>query len=415
MAGDWRRGLLAEVVEGIDYGLSAALSAEASDVPVLRMGNLKNGRVDLTDLKFVPIEKVAQRDLLADGDVLLNRTNSADLVGKVGIFRAAKARPTTFASYLFRLRARPSIAHPEWLLQVLASASYQQKLRDIATRGVSQSNINRERLRELPVQIPPLPEQRKIAAILSSVDETIEKTAAVIERLDVVKKAMLEELLTRGMPGRHSRFKETEIGVVPEGWEVLTLDECIDQDRPICYGILMPGQNSDDGVPVIKVRNIVGGMVATENLLRTSREIDAQYKRSRLRAGDLLLSIRGTTGRVALTPEILDGANITQDTARVSAGQAASGEFLFFSLQSPRIQAWIQEHTRGQAVKGINIRDVRRIPIPIPSLTEQQDIARLLRAIDSSCQANSIARDRLASIKAGLSAALLSGEVRVSP
>ena len=72
----------------------------------------------------------------------------------------------------------------------------------------------------VPILLPPLPEQRKIAAILSSVDEVIEKTEAVIEQLQVVKKAMMQELLTRGLPGRHTRFKQTEIGEIPEEWEV---------------------------------------------------------------------------------------------------------------------------------------------------------------------------------------------------
>jgi type I restriction enzyme S subunit len=77
----------------------------------------------------------------------------------------------------------------------------------------------------MEVLLPSLPEQRKIAAILSSVDETIEKTEAVIERLQVVKKAMMQELLTRGLPGRHTRFKKTEIGEIPEEWDVVELGE----------------------------------------------------------------------------------------------------------------------------------------------------------------------------------------------
>ena len=77
------------------------------------------------------------------------------------------------------------------------------------------------------VDIPPLPEQRKIAAILSAVDEVIERTAAVIESLQTLKKAMLQELLTRGLPGRHSRFKQTEIGEIPEEWAAARIGEWV--------------------------------------------------------------------------------------------------------------------------------------------------------------------------------------------
>ena len=73
------------------------------------------------------------------------------------------------------------------------------------------------------VALPPLPEQRMIAAILSSVDETIEKTQAVIDQVQVVKRGLMQQLLTRGLPGRHTRFKQTEIGEIPQAWHVLDL------------------------------------------------------------------------------------------------------------------------------------------------------------------------------------------------
>lgn len=260
---------------------------------------------------------------------------------------------------------------------------------------------------------PPLPEQRKIAAILSSVDETIEKTEAVIAQLEVVKKAMLEELLTRGIPGRHSRFKMTEIGEVPSDWSVVALDECNDPRRPICYGILMPGKHCAGGVPVIKVKNIKNGEVDASDLLLTAPEIDAQFRRSRLRGGDLLLTIRGTTGRVALVSDSLDGANITQDTARVSAGEGTSSAFLYYALQSANAQAQIREHTRGQAVKGINIGDVRRLLLPLPPSGEQQKIVETVRAIDEGFRAESLALDALRATKSALASVLLAGELRV--
>ena len=79
----------------------------------------------------------------------------------------------------------------------------------------------------IPVGLPPLPEQRKIAAILSSVDDAIEKIQAVIDQVQVVKRGLMQELLTRGLPGRHTRFKQTEIGKIPETWEVSRIGELV--------------------------------------------------------------------------------------------------------------------------------------------------------------------------------------------
>jgi type I restriction enzyme S subunit len=112
-------------------------------------------------------------------------------------------------------------------------------------------------------------------------------------------------------------YKQTEVGVIPEEWGVESLDQCVRSDAPICYGILMPGEHHDGGIPVVKVRDIIGGRVDESNLLLTHPSIDQAYKRSRLNTGDLLITIRGTTGRVAIASSALNGANITQDTARL--------------------------------------------------------------------------------------------------
>jgi type I restriction enzyme S subunit len=263
------------------------------------------------------------------------------------------------------------------------------------------------------VDLPPAEEQRKIAAILSSVDDAIEASQTVIDQLQVVKKAMMAELLTKGLPGRHKRFKKTEIGELPEEWEVVPLDAWIAPGRPICYGILMPGQGHPGGVPVIKVKNIKNGLIDSSDLLLTSPEIDSQYARSRLRPMDVLLTIRGTTGRVARVPAELANANITQDTARLSIRTEISTNYAFYCLQSELSQRQIQDHTRGQAVKGINIGDVRQLRLPLPGQKEQEEIAAFFEAMALCDEQNRLELEALRSAKSALMSVLLTGEVRV--
>ena len=104
----------------------------------------------------------------------------------------------------------------------------------------TQSNINGRILKNHEVLLPPLNEQRKIAAILSSVDAAIEKTQVVIDQVQVVKRGLMQELLTRGLPGRHTRFKQTEIGESPDCWQVVVLDEVLEGIEagwsPTCEG-----------------------------------------------------------------------------------------------------------------------------------------------------------------------------------
>ncbi|MEZ6038416.1 MAG: restriction endonuclease subunit S [Planctomycetota bacterium] len=154
------------------------------------------------------------------------------------------------------------------------------------------------------------------------------------------------------------------------------------------YGILMPGEHVEDGVPVVKVRNIVDGRIDAEQLLRTSREIDSCFERSRLRGGDILLTIRGTTGRVAVVPPILEGANITQDTARIRIEDDVVRGYVVHALASPYVERQIRLRTIGQAVKGINIACVRRLQLPMPaSRSVQHRLAELFGHLDRACAA----------------------------
>jgi type I restriction enzyme S subunit len=167
---------------------------------------------------------------------------------------------------------------------------------------------------------------------------------------------------------------------LPKGWAEVTLDEVNDPNRPICYGILKPGPDLEDGVPYVKVKHFRDERIDLESLHRTSTEIDDKYKRSRLVGGDLLVSIRGTYGRVAPVPDELAGGNITQDSARIApVGVRAS--YIQKYLQGPAAQTFFAEVARGVAVKGVNIRDLRQTPVGVPPLAEQD---RIVAAIEEA-------------------------------
>jgi type I restriction enzyme, S subunit len=161
------------------------------------------------------------------------------------------------------------------------------------------------------------------------------------------------------------------------------LDELIERDAPICYGILKPGEHVAGGVPVVKVRNFANGTIDVSNLLHTAPAIEKQYRRSRLKPGDILLSIRGTTGRVAFVPSELDQGNITQDSARIRVPEP-DRRFVYHALQSPNVQRQILKKTIGQAVQGINIADVRRIRIPWLPKARREGYVRFFDQIETS-------------------------------
>ncbi len=356
----------------------------------------------------------------AEGDVLFAKITPCMENGK-GAHALALASGVGFGSTEFHVLRAKDGTEPRFLYHWSLSNTLRRKAEAFMTGSAGQQRVAAEFFDHFGVPALPPPEQRRIAEILDTLDTAIRKTEEVIAKLQQMKQGLLHDLLTRGIdengelrdPVRHpEQFKESEIGPIPRGWDVAELQQFVSDARPIIYGILMPGRGHPGGVPVVKVKDIVDGRIRTDDLLLTSPTIDRQYQRSRLKTGDLLYTIRGTVGRTAFVPPQLDGANITQDTARVGV---ASGDprFVRFALDLLPAQRFVNVETIGQAVKGLNIRDLRRVPIPHPPVAEQAALAAVLDSAE--CKTELLREDttKLRLLKHGLMHDLLTGRVRV--
>jgi len=195
-------------------------------------------------------------------------------------------------------------------------------------------------------------------------------------------------------------------------WNSKLLGDLVSEDNPICYGILMPGEHLPNGVPVIKVKNFEGGYLRISQLLCTSPEIDNHYRRSRTLPNDILLSIRGTVGEVAVVPSELPASNITQDTARIRVNHLVYIDFLVQALRSEVVQSQIRHRTIGQAVKGINIACLRKLEIPFPEFNEQKAIATVLSSWDRAIRQLTDLIAAKVRFKQGLMQQLLTGQRR---
>lgn len=222
-------------------------------------------------------------------------------------------------------------------------------------------------LKETRVPLPPLPEQRRIASILDRASDL-----AISSRRSSALTGTLKQALFREWFGVDTH----------RSFEIAALGDLIDPNRPISYGILMPGPETPGGVPYIRVTDFSGGVVDVERVRKTTAAIDEEFRRSRLRAGDLLFSIRGHVGRTAVVPLELDGANITQDTARLAL-RGADPEFVREWLATPFAQLWMRQRTKGAAVKGLNLGDLRLLPVPMPAIDRQTQFGDRIRAIDT--------------------------------
>ena len=230
--------------------------------------------------------------------------------------------------------------------------------------------LNNERLFEIELSHPEeIDEQRQIAERLDQADHLRCSRRYALELTDTVLPAAFLELF--GDPIEN-----------PHGFRIEPLEELIQPTRPITYGILMPGPDLPNGVPYIRVTDIQDGQIVIALVRRTTQEIDEAYKRSKLEAGDLLLSIRGHVGRMAIVPACLDGANITQDTARLATVDSLESHYLMGCLASRGMQHRMLGLTRGAAVQGINLGDVKELPIPVPLLPLQRRFASLVERVE---------------------------------
>jgi type I restriction enzyme S subunit len=191
----WQRVPLKEVVPSVDYGISTALTADPSGLPVLRMNNLRDGRAELSELRYSSVP-VPRKLYLRSGDVLFNRTNSIEHVGRAGIW-IDDLPAASFASYLVRLKPDSSRLLPEYLVEWLQHPVIRQRVRSIATVAVQQVNVNPSRLRELEIDVPvDLGDQRRVCNMLAACDERITREEAEVAKLRQVKLGLVDDLLT---------------------------------------------------------------------------------------------------------------------------------------------------------------------------------------------------------------------------
>jgi type I restriction enzyme S subunit len=159
-------------------------------------------------------------------------------------------------------------------------------------------------------------------------------------------------------------------------WEKRTLGELTASTRPICYGVLKPGGFIDDGIPLVRVTDISKNHFDSTNLYRISASLDEEFARSRIEGGEILLSIQGTVGRVAIAPPEMKGANISRTIAIISPDERVNRQYLYHYLR--RLGDASGFYISGTTRASLNISELRSIEIPLPPLEEQRRIAAIL-------------------------------------
>ena len=354
---------------------------------------------------------------LFEGDIVLTMmgtVGAASIVPK-GIHRGV------MDSHLLRIRPNGRKIVDGFLRILLRDSPVTKRQVERMSQGGIMSGLNAGIVRTLELPLPPLPEQKKIAAILSSVDEAIQATQLVIDQTRRVKEGLLQDLLTHGLPG-HTRFKQTEIGEIPEGWEVATGRELAGK------GDLVGGPFGSDlgaadyvqvGVPVIRGGNVGLGKFIESDFVYVSPDKARLLRRNSAQRGDLIMTQRGASlGEATLIPDgtMFDSYVISQTMMRLRPNsQVVDPLFLIQSICSDRAQSWLKSRAIGNAQPHLNLSIWQDMPVAIPPKKEQIQIASIVASLDDEMAASGKEVAALTSLKSGLLADLLTGKVRVTP
>jgi len=370
-------------------------------VPVLRIPNVQK-KLELEDLLFVEVPDLrrVEKSLVSNGSTLMVGSNgNAKRVGNC-VFLDRKER-YAFASFLLAAVARDAAGiDPRFLFRVLSGDRVQQAVTEGVQGSTGLKNINLSELRSLEVLVPPLAEQRKIAAILSSVDETIEKTEAVIAQLDVVKKAMIEELLTRGVAGNSGP------------WEVRPLSRvCL----KITDGTHRSPPMQPKGCLYVTSKNIRPCRFdLTERIYISEADHREIFARCDVRKGDVLLTKDGaSTGNACLNP-LDEPFSLLSSVALIRPNPTLlDPRFLVQFLVSDKGRRLTAAGMNGLAIRRLTLDKINRLPVPVPDLESQQLIASAAEAVDQVRSATESELAEINGLKLSLSSSLLCGEIRV--
>lgn len=290
--------------------------------------------------------------------------------------------------------------------------SHSEKIESLST-GSTVKGFRLEDLKLLPIKLPPLPEQQKIATILTSVDTVIEKTRAQIDKLKHLKTAMMQELLTKGIG--HTKFKDSPVGKIPKAWEVQNIGSLVTK---VGSGVTPRGGSEayvSFGIPLIRSQNVYPDGLRLNDVAYITEEQHQKMANSQLKSGDVLLNITGASiGRCYYLPKEFKEGNVNQHVCIIRPKQTAINSiFLTYALNSELGQRQIMALQAGGNREGLNFQQIREISFAIPALHEQKEIAKMLQSVDAKIAATNRKLAGLEITKKALMQDLLSGKVRV--
>ena len=414
----WRMVRLGDIADVAFSGVDKRTMPEETPVLLCNYTDVFYNQRITPDMDFMPAtatDSERERWQLKKGDVIFTKdSETADEIGIPSV--VAEDMPGVLCGYhLGVARPSPALVDGPFLAAALNSTASRHHFTRVAN-GVTRFGLTLDAARSVPVLLPPPPEQRAIAEVLDSIDKAIERTEAVIAATENLRDSLLHELLTRGVPGWHTEWKDVSgIGTMPADWEVVRLGEIIPR---FDYGTSIQCNSDPSGIPVLRIPNIASGELDLSDLKYASLS-PSEIAKLHLAAGDILL-VRtngnpeicgrswvtgGLDGQWAFASYLVRGR---PDPSRVKP--AFVGHF----MGSDAGRRFLRGHIRTSAGNyNLSVGDLGSIPFPCPPLDEQVCIVDSIGSTTELIDGLRSELGRLNSTKRASADALLTGHARV--
>jgi len=421
----WKIVKLEEITVMIDHGKTPR-SYQYSDngcYKIIKVRDLtENGyiRWDINEKGFVKESYVKEflKYKVDENDILIvGSAHSKEHIGKkIAMVRdiPKEFKAIFFVGELIRVKINQSKADPYYVFQVLRLEPIRRSIQE----KVKGSHIYVKDIKSIVIPIPPLDEQRRIASILFTVDETIAKTDAIIYRVEELRRALLDYLMTHGI--RHEEYKKTEIGKIPKEWSILNLGSVCKFKRGVSYR-RSDITNSRGNIRFITIKDLEkeGGWkrkYTTVVYLKNSVKVPSE---AILQNGNILIAITDMSkgfiiGAPLLIKNLNEKATYSMDLVKLIFDKSKIlPEYLFYYLLWRPIRRKMKSIARGTNVLHLDMKLVKKIPVVLPPISEQHEFVRILSTVDQLLTYELGYMEKLIKLKIQLTNLLLTGKVRV--
>lgn len=384
-------GKVAKVISG--YAFKSTAFKEGGETPVIKIKNIKIGTATLDDASYVRdvfVDKIDKKFHVNSGDILISLTGSHmsqpnSVVGRVGRY------PSGFPKALLNQRAGKVIPNSQivdklYLFYVLLQDDLRKEIAQMASGAASQANVSPTQVESIDIPLPSLEKQEKIGQLLSNYDNLIESNNRRITILEHMAQSLYQEWFVKfRFPGhQNTKFIESSLGLIPEGWEVVTLEDICER---VTDGAHKSPKSVDEGIPMASVKDMhdFGFNLSTCRHITEEDYLELQRQDSVVKKNDILVAKDGSYLKHTFLVEKDLKMALLSSIAMLRPNDKVKAHWLAYTLKSNIVKERMKQCVSGVAIPRIILKDFRRFKIIFPAIELQGQWNEMAQGMIEQC------------------------------